>query len=174
MYFIGLDLSLCSTGVAILDELGEPIYLSRIVSSDLRGLERLIFIKKQIEEILNDIEIECIAIEGYSYGSQGRAIFNIGEIGGIVRIMIFERGIKMMIVPPSIVKMFVGAKGNAKKEVVIQAYNDLYSAFFRKCDNDEVDALILSKIAYYYNHRIGITNSQYELVKKLEEKCEII
>ena len=57
-------------------------------------------------------------IENYSFGSaNGREA--LGEWGGQVRLMAYELGWQVVLVPPSTLKAFVTGKGNAPKEQMI-------------------------------------------------------
>jgi len=61
------------------------------------------------------IGCEQIALEGYSYGSIGK-VFHIAENTGILKYKIFEIGIPLEIIPPSVIKKLATGKGNADKE----------------------------------------------------------
>ena len=62
-----------------------------------------------------------VFIEGYSFGSRGRALFQIAENGGILKYRLTRH--KYEIIPPANIKKFATQKGNADKE---QMYDQFY------------------------------------------------
>lgn len=60
-----------------------------------------------------------LAIEGYAWGANGRE-YQIGEVGGAVKLDLYEAGIPYRIHDPIAVKMFVAHKGNADKDAVME------------------------------------------------------
>lgn len=63
---------------------------------------------------------DLVAIEGYSYASPNVA-HQLGELGGVVRVELFEMGIPFVVVPPSSVKLYAAGKGTASKDDVLLA-----------------------------------------------------
>lgn len=138
----GIDPSLNHTGVVILDEKGNLIHQEVIEAKKLRGIERLRFVKDRLMKVLIDHDIKSVAIEGYSFGSRGRAVFNIGEMGGVLRVALYEAQIEILDVPPSTLKKFVTGKGNADKEQMRIAIKEKYKIDFD--DDNEADAFGLA------------------------------
>ena len=147
MNVIGLDLSLTSTGIAT----AEGTHLLR--PGKVRGVERLGFIERAIRRMLvasymTSSGATIVAIEGYSFGSQGRAVFNIGELGGVIRLMLYRDGIPFVEVSPATLKVYATGKGNASKDIVLVAGVKWLGL---ECGNDEMDAawlraLVLDKL----------------------------
>ncbi len=170
---IGLDLSLTHTGVGIVFN-GKRGYFS-LIPKKLFGVRRLAWIEQRLESFVVSTSICCAVIEGYSFGSVGRGIFNIGELGGIVQLLLYKHNIYTVVIPPAVVKKFCCGKGNASKEVIVAAYNRLRGTDFTLKDNNEVDALLLVEIIYYYLHRDSTLRSyQIEVIDLLEEKCTVL
>ena len=87
------------------------------------GTERFAFLSNWILEILSRFDtIDCIWIEGYSYGSTGSRIFEIGENTGILKYRLFEKGIPFRVVPPTVVKKFYTGSGKADKQLLEEAF----------------------------------------------------
>ena len=86
-----------------------------------------------------------------------------------------RRRIDTIIIPPSIVKKFICDKGNAGKDVVVEAYNKQYKTDFNIKDNNEVDALILARIGFYYcsGRTQGLYDYQTNILEALKEKCVV-
>lgn len=139
MKVAGLDLSLSATGVAATDG------VVRVLTSKLRGPARL-------QELLDEIYValavgsscdhtrrpEIVGIEGYAYG-KGNQAHQIGELGGVVRLMLYEHGIPYVEIPPAKIKMYATGRGNAgKSEVLKAAWKRLG---YEGTDDNEADAL---------------------------------
>ena len=63
-----------------------------------------------------------IQIEDYSYGSTGR-VFHIAENLGLLKYKLkMECGWDYTLLPPSVIKKFATGKGNANKELMIDAF----------------------------------------------------
>lgn len=80
---LAVDLSLTRTGLCDAD--GPTTYAA---GGD--GLARLAAIRDRVLGAAADAEL--VAIEGYSFGSKGRAVVSIGELGGVVRLALAEAG----------------------------------------------------------------------------------
>jgi Holliday junction resolvasome RuvABC endonuclease subunit len=115
MRIVGIDASLTATGVCL--PTGETLVIE---PKKLRGAERLNFILESIADLLTHHKIDMVIIEGYSFGSQGRAVFQIGELGGVIRLALYQEGIPCVEVPPSCLKKYICGKGNASKDEVLQ------------------------------------------------------
>lgn len=90
------------------------------------GMERFSFLSTWIlKALLSKFEsgggdkIDIVVwIEGYSYGSTGSRIFEIGENGGILKYHLFQKGIPFKVVPPTTVKKFYTGSGRADKQAM--------------------------------------------------------
>ena len=80
------------------------------------GMERFSFLSTWVLKILSRFDkIDIVWIEGYSYGSTGSRIFEIGENGGILKYRLFHKRIPFKVVPPTTVKKFYTGSGRADK-----------------------------------------------------------
>lgn len=138
MRVLALDLSLTSTGAA------HSGGTSRITPKS-RGVDRLADIRTLIADLVRSTAPEVVVLEGYAFGARGRAMFNIGELGGVVRLLLFDMGIPFVEVPPSCLKLFATGKGNSGKDAVLECA--IRSFGFEGHGNDEADAWMLLKIA---------------------------
>lgn len=115
MIIIGIDPSLTSTGICAMTELGE-LLLTQAINSDYKGMKRLFDIKQQIATLLMSYprSIPKVFIEGYSFGSMnGREA--LGELGGMIRLMLYEDGIEYVDVAPTSLKKYATGKGVGDK-----------------------------------------------------------
>lgn len=130
---VGVDPSLTATGVAT------PNALLTVKHPRLRGAERLVALR---DAILHRIgRADLIVLEGYSYGSQGRAMFDLGELGGVLRVAFHEAGIPWAVVPPAVLKRYATGRGNAVKELVVTAA--VRRLDVDPADNNQADAVWL-------------------------------
>jgi len=137
---LALDLSLTKSGVCI--DSGQTTIIS---SGSLRGPERLSMITNEVRSLVAVVDADIIVIEGYSFGSQGRATFSIGELGGCVRLLFWRMGVPYVEVPPSCLKKWATGKGNANKDAMIAEAVRRFG--FPGSDNNEVDAYLLWAMA---------------------------
>jgi hypothetical protein len=108
MNILALDLSLTGTGVCLPD--GST---TTIKTANLRGPERLRYIRDQVRDYTY-LDIKVCIIEGYSYGSAQGAC-NIGELGGVIRVLLFERDIPIVEIAPKSRAKYATGNGNADK-----------------------------------------------------------
>lgn len=113
---VGLDLGLGATGVA-----GPGGVLTVRPSPKLRGPARLCSLRDTLVRLTSPGPDTLCVVEGYSYGSKGRSIFEIGELGGVVRCALWDAGASILVVPPSVVKLYATGSGNKPKEFVWEA-----------------------------------------------------
>jgi Holliday junction resolvasome RuvABC endonuclease subunit len=132
----------------------------------LRGSERLDSLENQITMYVKVFHPELIAMEGYSFGSINRP-FDLGEIGGILKLSFRRLGIPVIIVAPSLLKKFVAGDGSASKARVIGYVNTKYSY---DTNNDNVaDAVGLAKFAEVYLTGKSSYRSELDAVLALKE-----
>lgn len=110
---------------------------------------------RRLYELIRDFETilyrypprpELVVVEGYSLASPGRlALIRLGEIGGVVRLRLFEREIPYVEVPPSSLKRFATGRGDATKEQMIRRAID-QGAHLHGENDDEADAFHLRRM----------------------------
>jgi crossover junction endodeoxyribonuclease RuvC len=141
MKTMGLDLSLTSTGTSIDG-------ITSIILTPTKGAERLFIISKKLQEVVKGNKIEAVIIEGYSFASRNSQAHSIGELGGVVRMMLWENKIPYVEVPPTSRAKFATGRGNASKHEVISAISAKTGKTFRGGGgNDECDAWVLEEMA---------------------------
>jgi Holliday junction resolvasome RuvABC endonuclease subunit len=135
---VGLDLSLTATGIAYPDGTAATLH-----TGTWRGMPRLGLIWDRVAQVLNstDPSPDLVVIEGYSYASQGRAVVSMGELGGLVRYMLWRNGWRYIEVAPGTLKKYATGKGSASKNAMLIAARDRLG--YTGEDNDQADALWL-------------------------------
>ena len=143
MNVIGIDPSLTATGYAIF--IDDKYRESGVIKPDIKKTveERIEHVRDAIERKINYYKLKTVAIEGYSYGSKGRATFTSGELGGVLRNYFHRNNIEFTVFPPTVIKLFVTGKGNAKKDLMIMK---TYKKWGIEFDNsDECDAYCIAR-----------------------------
>lgn len=164
MKILGIDASLTATGICLLNE---TKYVTELITTKLKGMERLIFIRDKIRDIIGATKPELVVLEGYSMGSRKGQAFSIGELGGVVKVMLHEISIRTLIVAPTTLKLFVMGKGNAKKNLMIMKTFKKYGEEFES--DDLCDAYCLAKLgdAYLNGTSISYENKALKKVSNL-------
>lgn len=139
MKISAFDLSLVETGFAIQN--GGPFQVGTLKSSS-RGMQRLAWIRDRV--LFHAKGSNLVLVEGYSYASANQA-HQLGELGGVIRLALYEAGLQTVELQPSKIKKLATGKGNAKKP-------DMLGAAIRRLDyggsnDNEVDALWLLEAA---------------------------
>lgn len=158
MNILALDLSLTATGYAASDGCSGVLRPPK----GFAGLPRQKWILNAVWQRAQHADV--IAIEGYSFGSQGRAVFDIAELGGIVRFTLYRAFKTVVEIPPANLKLFATGKGNAKKdEVLAYAIRQLK---YNGSDHNEADALWLLELTRaHYEHRTLTETKERALAK---------
>lgn len=116
---LGLDLSVASTGVAM--PWGETRTLKpRSTSKEpARRLQEIVY---RLDVWLRSSRADVAVLEGYSpHGPSGWTTLRLGELGGAVRVRLFELGIPYVEVPPASLKHFATGNGKATKADMVEA-----------------------------------------------------
>jgi Holliday junction resolvasome RuvABC endonuclease subunit len=160
MNVIGFDLSLTSTGIARIDG------TTTRIRTAAKGSERIDYINQAVIAALDGAD--CAVIEGYSFGSKGAAVFQIGELGGVIRHTLWSHGTPFAVVPPTTLKKYACGTGVAKKP-------DMRMALYKRAgiDNqhdDEVDAWWLrhAGLDHYGFPEIVLPATHREALAKVE------
>lgn len=139
---VGLDLSLTSTGVAVADR-------TAAISTGTSGPERLVVLRDGIVDLATSVSNPLVFIEGYSFASRNSQAHALGELGGVVRVALWEQGIAFVDVPPTVRAKFATGRGNASKAEVISAVSARTGiAWDGKGADDQCDAWVLQEIGF--------------------------
>lgn len=125
MIYAGIDQSLTGSGVTILDN---GVYKYYLIESDkeksdspsIEYTKRLMRIRDKIQGILDENSVTHVGIEGMSFGSKGRVIFELGGLSHMLREMLITTGRSFIVMPPTTVKKYWAGKGNAPKDAMIE------------------------------------------------------
>lgn len=145
-HYIGLDLSLTASGVVVLNA-GGTVKEHHVIKVKTKGVERLNNIQGEIRSIIGMYNIKRVCIEEYAFGAQGKT-FHIGELGGVVKLLLYRMKVRHEGVPPTVLKKFTTGKGGGeganKDQMTLYAFKNWA---FTGVDNNEVDAFCLARFA---------------------------
>jgi Holliday junction resolvasome RuvABC endonuclease subunit len=114
--------------------------------NEIDQLKRVCIIRDRVIRVLKDFKVNHIAIEGYNMGrtSNQGFVYQIGELAGIIKVMLHENKYDVQLVPPTTLKKYITGSGAAKKEDMQEWIYKKYFLVFE--DDNEADAFALAKI----------------------------
>lgn len=161
---VGLDLSLTATGYYVFDT-PPKMDGGLLETGKLDGLARMDSILSQVDSLVDPLTLAVI--EDFSFASKGRAVFQIGGLGFLVRHRLWKQGIRTLFVAPTLVKKFVTGAGNSEKSMMLKEVYKRWGADFQ--DDNVADAYALARIgrAYLGWEDKPLTSFQKEVLDKL-------
>ena len=146
--FIGLDMSLSSTGFCLKDSLHMTMDTIRTKpDSFTNDLDRLKHIAAEtMKRIPKDVTMICMEdfFTPFSGGTVGAAI-SLAMLGTLVRMNIYEAGRPFYLISASQLKKYATGKGNSQKSIVIC---EVYKRWGVDCkDDNQADACVLAFMA---------------------------
>lgn len=136
MRVMSVDPSLTSLGYAYHIDGEEGVCTVR--PKRLQGLQRLTYIRDEVLLQLSTVQPSLLVFEGYAMGRAAFRAFDLGELGGILKVAIYEKGVPLLLVPPTNLKLFATGSGRADKDAVRIAMNRVGGILF--ANDDEADA----------------------------------
>lgn len=144
MKIVGLDLSLTSTGLAlIVDGIADVLrFTTATAGADTTARHR------RLKRIADEVHEWCTAadlvvIEGPSYGSTTPHQHDRSGLWWLAVHRVLDAGLPLAVVPPSSRARYATGKGNAPKDAVLAAVVRRYPAV-DVTGNDQADALLLA------------------------------
>ena len=172
MLYTGIDLSLSNTGLIIIDEKSKIILEKSIKTSpakektSITTIQRVRGITTDIIFALKSLDVKEVAIEGFSFGSRGGALFEIAYLGYRVREELYCNNIAFIEPTPHQLKQFATGKGNTKKsEVMLQVYKKWGEEF---SDDNLADAYVLAQMLKGKVDDKGLTKLQQSVLDKVK------
>lgn len=164
--FLGIDQSLRSTGLVVLPEAGnQAVELHTIQPKKLSGAARLRYLRDGIRDVvIQYVGLRYACIEGYAMQSVNRS-FDLGEVGGIVRLCLYDTGLEFTVVPPTTLKKFASGKGTADKEAMRQGVKERWQVDIPQ--DDACDAYALAQLARAIKQNKPTTRIDAEVLKTL-------
>jgi Holliday junction resolvasome RuvABC endonuclease subunit len=146
--FIGLDLSLSSTGFC--RKQGADISVETIKTDPRTAendLSRLRYIVNACMSRIPD-NTRIICLEDYftpsNRGQIGSAL-KLVALGTVMRMTLYEAGMPFYVVSPSVLKKHITGKGNSQKDLIVREVYKRYGIDVK--DNNQADGCVLAHIA---------------------------
>jgi crossover junction endodeoxyribonuclease RuvC len=178
---VAIDPSLRSTGFAYTHyrrrAINFDIVTGTIPTDKLRGVPRLEHVVDKIQSLIDNVRPELMVMEGYAMGApRGKGgnnnSFSIGELGGVLKFAIYKSRIPLLLVPPTSLKLFATGKGNANKEVVMEAISKHSGRVFSS--DDEADAYGLLQMGLMTLELNSSTKATESHLIRALQGCEIV
>ena len=166
------------------DKWEEPEY--HTLTQRHKGLVTKTYETQRIANVVSELQrlqvfnlTALAALEDYAYGvgksGKTNCMFQLGELGGTVRYLLYQHEIPFIPCPISVNKQFATGNGAAQKEEVADAMAALWHLpkFTRK-QYDSSDALSLASVAAFrfYNGLPGLNTYRYQA--RIVEPLEIV
>ncbi len=109
--YLGVDASLTSTGLAFLEEKG---LATCTLAPKCRGTERLDWYEGAMTDALRVYRPTAVILEGYAFARPNQA-HQMGELGGVLRLLFWRAGLPLYLIAPNTLKKFVTGHGQGGK-----------------------------------------------------------
>ena len=150
---MGVDTSLRSTGIGILDAAGSrmtPVYYGTIKNPAGRPLsECLLHLQDEVAKLVAAHEPQAVAIEGIFYAKNVKTMLILSHARGAIIAQCARMGLPVYEYEPRRVKMAVAGYGGAEKAQIQKMVKTLL-ALREEPQNDAADALALA-ITHLHN-----------------------
>lgn len=145
--FLGIDPSLSSCGVCLLENHSLKESYTLAPADGVVGPERLAWFHRRFLELLGECgpALRGVAVEGYSYGSSNNREA-LAELGGVLRLVLYQFQTPTLIVATSTLRKFIlPAPTGAGKDHTMLATFKRWGVEF--ATSDECDAHGLARLA---------------------------
>lgn len=151
---LGLDLSLTGSGWCRIDPSLDLVDYGEVITKPDQFKTRRGRITYIALEIAHQI-IRCptkqtfVFIEGYSFSKKTTSVVQLGELGGVIRVLVFSKTkLDAIEIPNTSLKKFITGSGQGKKEDLKLAsykkYNKKYHIDFEGKSNNKCDAFCIA------------------------------
>lgn len=165
MIILGIDPSLTSTGICVMFKQGEVVE-NYAVQLKAKGTERLALFRNHFQSITNEHHDVRAFIEGYAFGANNQREA-LGELGGIIRLTLYDEEINTIVIPPTMLKKFATGKGNADKIAMAVALEKQFQLEYPT--SDQTDAFWLATFGRAYLGLMNnITKERLEIIESLK------
>ena len=153
MKILGLDLSLSSTGINIIDENEEILLCDKICTDSKKNTEdeRLYIVANAIKKIIEENKIDIVVAENQFFSKNPRTGLTLSKLMGAVIYVCQELNVQFQLLSPTQARKILCGDGKLKKEQVAEFirenYIDLGEFIDRNCkakNSDKYDSLVIS------------------------------
>jgi len=174
---MGIDPSLTATGLALLKgsdlvtiTASPPMPTKTCPRGDFC---RLAWFKERIGAVLRTGNPLVVAIEGYAYGAKSQA-HSLGELGGVIRVLLFESVIpNAVVVPPNVLKKFATGTGNADKGAVSKGLFKRWGVDVENNNEADASGLALLGAALHFPDVFSLKSEVHEAISRACERLPV-
>jgi Holliday junction resolvasome RuvABC endonuclease subunit len=135
-----------------------------VIKSKQRGWERVDEIVTGLFKHIPAVKETCIvAIEGYSFGAVGNAVFQLAELGGILRYAFWLNGVTYEDWAAMTWRKAIFQKGNFRKAEEPAAFKEVWGL---TGDLNALEAWAIARTSAMYHFETSWTKAQAEVFKK--------
>lgn len=172
----GLDLSLCSAGVAVIDD-DRQVYTYTFGNALKKGASirkrmwRNIEICNGIIAVLKRHHVTVVAVEEYAFSRRSSSVHALAELGGLVKAQLLLTGIGCAFpIEASAVRKFLFGHNTSDKEFIRKKLCEL--GYGQPKNTDESDALAVALVAdAYVNNRAQYSRDhELDLFQRLDAR----
>lgn len=131
-----------------LDVNGRKVKINAVIS-ERKSYDRVLFNKQVLIDIIKHVQPDYVSMEDYSLGSKGH-VYQIGELGGVLRTTVLEHHIPLRLYEPTKVKKFGTTTGGANKSQVVVAvlknWEKIDYSIFGDKGEDLADAYVIGQL----------------------------
>lgn len=148
MVVLGFDPGLASLGYSVFDD-SINMDMTDVFCPKTKGIKRLYSLRQKAKAIILHYAPDYGFIEDYAFkmgpGARGQ---DMGEIGGILRLLFYDLGIRYLTITPQHIKKYVTGSGIAKKEVMIEFCEKKFGRCFK--NHNACDAYCIARFGHEY------------------------
>lgn len=163
---IGVDQSANHTGVCVLS-LENTVLLSELIEPSTKGTARLVYLYETLQKMLRPYSSPVGVWESYSMGSVNQP-FLLGEVGGIVQVVLASRCARVEKSSPKALKKFVTGNASASKSLMVSTIKTRWGESFIDDDDNRADAYGLAQIGrHLVDPALSQVRAQREVVHNI-------
>ena len=148
MRIAGIDASLTATGLVLLDDGRTEAADWTLIKSTRIGVARVAEIAEACCSYVRRAEAQVVAIEDYSYTARFTQAYSLGELGGILRYLLWKHGIGFEVWSTATIRKALTGKGNLPKSAMpLEAYKRFHVEF---SSPDVLDAWSVAMTAHLF------------------------
>lgn len=139
----------------------------------------MMHVRDALSHALEQYAPTFVAFEGLAMGFSPKTsnnVLNLAELAGVLKILILERGIDILLVPPNSLKLFATGKGNAKKEQVSVAMKAALGVAFSTSDQYDAAGLLMMSEMFHASKRVAFREGAGVLRHRAQalKSCELL
>lgn len=162
MRILAIDPSLSCNGLAISDG---TTWVIR--DQDLTGVRRLAHLRDEVEAVLEDYQPQLVLIESYAFSKTNRA-HQIGEWGGVLRLLLHEMGRQVVELAPNAIKTFATGSHQADKTKMVSAMTLVSGRAFQTSDEADAYAMVSMAMAFLGRPLWPVPAKRVEALAKID------